>query len=63
MNPIKSFVTGMVMVPVYLVSGWLVVAGAWQTFEIYESARAKAEQVQANIEKAQSIIQFLPEDK
>jgi hypothetical protein len=63
MNPIKSFVTGVVMVPVYLVSGWLLVAGAWQTFELYESATAKAEQVQANIAKAQSVIKFLPEAK
>jgi hypothetical protein len=63
MKPIKSFFTGVVMVPVYIVSGWLVVAGVWQTFEIYESATAKADQIQDSISQAQSVLKFLPEAK
>ena len=63
MKPIEDFVKGVVMVPVCIVSGWLVVAGVWQTFEIYESVTAKADQIQESISQAQSVLKFLPEVK
>lgn len=63
MNPIKSFLTSVALVPLYVLSAWLTVAGVWKTVEICNWASNKAEQTKEQVQQLQSIIQFLPEVK